>query len=232
MYRHAGCSAGQCAMPNVNGGDAGGLGLRGRCELCGDQHGRFSVHPVRIGWNAHLNPTVGHRLLGPWYIRIFRQHERCEQLHHVFRRRGDGGVIIECVILLGHQRLQRNLSGIQALRIGLSGVTAITASEAVVMLTTLADTVVIDPTRVGMHELFGNDVSIYPNPSHGIFHVDGPANGLSLEVMDATGRVISTFGKGNATRTIDLSSHPAGIYLVRMWNASALAVKRIELLGH
>jgi len=125
-----------------------------------------------------------------------------------------------------------NLSGYNALHIGLSGITAITATEAEVLLATSPDTVIIDPDHVGVSDLLGPEFSIYPNPSTGIFQLEGLQGNVMVEVMDATGRTVSVqSNNGNNRMMMDLSAVPSGIYLLRASNAAGVAVKRIELLG-
>jgi hypothetical protein len=121
-----------------------------------------------------------------------------------------------------------NLSGIHELRIGVSGVTAITAHGHAIELATVADTVIIDSDYVGIGEAFGAHLHIYPNPTDGIVRVDGLQGTVAVEVLDATGRVISRSGNsGSASLTIDLSGQPAGFYLLRLSGAEGVAVRRV-----
>lgn len=126
-----------------------------------------------------------------------------------------------------------NLSGVHELRIGISGVTAITASEIPVLFTTVADTVFIDSERVGINEQSSLDFRVYPNPSQGVFQLEGLDGNVNVEVMDATGRVFERMqNSGNGRLTVDMSHQTAGMYVMRVWNETGFAVKRIELLGH
>jgi len=126
-----------------------------------------------------------------------------------------------------------NLSGVHELRIGISGVTAITATEAPVLFTTVADTVFVDSERVGINEQSSLDFRVYPNPSQGVFQLEDLAGNVNVEVMDATGRVVEQLqNNGNGKLTVDMSHQTAGMYVMRVWNETGFAVKRIELLGH
>ncbi len=126
-----------------------------------------------------------------------------------------------------------NLSGVHELRIGISGVTAITASEMPVLFTTIADTVFIDSEKVGIDQIADLDFRVYPNPSQGVFQLEGLKGNVNVEVMDATGRVVERLqNNGNGKLTVDMSHQPAGMYVMRVWNETGFAVKRIELLGH
>jgi hypothetical protein len=121
-----------------------------------------------------------------------------------------------------------NLSGIHELRIGVSGITAITANEFPVELTSVPDTVIIDPDHVGIGETFGADLSMHPNPTDGIVRLDGLSGDVTLEVLDATGRTISRSGNnGGATLLLDLSEQPDGLYMVRLSGRDGVAVRRL-----
>lgn len=121
-----------------------------------------------------------------------------------------------------------NLSGIHELRIGVSGVTAITAHGHAVELATVADTVIIDSDFVGIGEAFGADLRIHPNPTSGLVRVNGLQGDVTVEVLDATGRVISRSGNnGSTSLSLDLSGQPEGFYLLRLSGAEGVAVRRV-----
>jgi len=126
-----------------------------------------------------------------------------------------------------------NLSGVHELRFGITGVTAITASEAPVVFTTMADTVFVDSDHVGINDLSELDFRVYPNPSQGVFQLEGLEGNVNVEVMDATGRVVERLqNNGNGKLTVDMSHQTTGMYVMRVWNETGFAVKRVELLGH
>lgn len=60
-------------------------------------------------------------------------------------------------------------------------------------------------------------VSIYPNPSTGIFNFESKYN-ISFEVYDLVGKKIITQKVNNATTKIDLSNYLTGIYLLKITN--------------
>jgi hypothetical protein len=74
------------------------------------------------------------------------------------------------------------------------------------------------------------NVSIYPNPSNGLFSVQATENAI-VDVYDMNGKqitasqVISSNGKVN----IDLNNVEAGVYLVRVQNESFSTTKRIVI---
>lgn len=57
-------------------------------------------------------------------------------------------------------------------------------------------------------------ISIYPNPSSGVFHIETTQT-LKAVVRDVQGRLVL---EGNAVREIDLSKNASGIYLLQLYN--------------
>jgi len=60
--------------------------------------------------------------------------------------------------------------------------------------------------------------SIYPNPSHGIFHLlFNSSETIEIKIMDITGKIIweTTMPKNTTKNTIDLSDNPVGVYLIQ-----------------
>ena len=59
------------------------------------------------------------------------------------------------------------------------------------------------------------DVKVYPNPSEGIFNIEGQ-NIRKVEVFNALGQPVYAKDSENGLMMIDLMNHAAGIYLVRV----------------
>ncbi|MDE6112896.1 MAG: T9SS type A sorting domain-containing protein [Bacteroidales bacterium] len=78
------------------------------------------------------------------------------------------------------------------------------------------------PVAVENLELEG--VSVYPNPSGGLFHIELPV-AATVEVFTVSGRLCRRLqlGAGTATLRIDRS----GLYLLRITGAGRTAVKRL-----
>ena len=79
----------------------------------------------------------------------------------------------------------------------------------------------------GLTDLSANKISIYPNPSNGIFFLDFPRSqkGLgNVKITDITGKII--FSKDVAcnvsTSKINLTNQPAGIYFINIKTKSPL----------
>ena len=79
--------------------------------------------------------------------------------------------------------------------------------------------------RRPMEELTGikdmeerNEIFIYPNPSSGIINIEGIYKRSTLEVYDVLGNLLlsKNLGIENKNTKLDLSSHSAGIYIVKI----------------
>jgi hypothetical protein len=77
-----------------------------------------------------------------------------------------------------------------------------------------------------------NDITIYPNPSTGIFSIRNAKDASSLIVTDALGRVITTTALSNqAIQKIDLSGEESGVYFFKFISARGSAMKKVVLSG-
>ncbi|MEY4285983.1 MAG: hypothetical protein RL511_56 [Bacteroidota bacterium] len=82
-------------------------------------------------------------------------------------------------------------------------------------------TIVFDlRSNVGLDEL-NNTISIYPNPSNGIFQIVGFTAGERYQIYNAAGKVIF---EGQAS-TFDLSAFEAGIYILQTAKGQARLLK-------
>ena len=79
------------------------------------------------------------------------------------------------------------------------------------------------PLRWGQTELYDNVsengtpdfATVLPNPNNGVFTVVGE-NLRQIEVLDVIGQRITTLQAAGDRTTIDLSSQPAGVYLINV----------------
>jgi hypothetical protein len=92
---------------------------------------------------------------------------------------------------------------------------------------------VVGPTDIE-DELFGKAMSIYPNPSNGIFWVEGvdvQADELTIEVLDARGRLVikhrQEFVINGFKQQIDLTGEAEGVYMVKISDGERTTYKRV-----
>ncbi len=71
-------------------------------------------------------------------------------------------------------------------------------------------------------------ISIYPNPSNGIFNIDiyNADNNVNMIVINAQGQIVYSEKVGTSTQ-IDLSNQPDGIYFVKFINNNNITIKKI-----
>jgi hypothetical protein len=83
-------------------------------------------------------------------------------------------------------------------------------------------------TGIGSPEL--NGLTIYPNPSQGMFNVaiDNLPKNINYTVTDAKGQAI-TSGKLAESQVIDLTSQPKGIYFIRFTGDNVLRIEKLVI---
>ena len=69
-------------------------------------------------------------------------------------------------------------------------------------------------------ELGSDSIEMFPNPISDQFTISGILSNFNIEIIDVNGVVYSTIVSTGNTTTIDLSTLPAGVYLVRIINLS------------
>ena len=77
----------------------------------------------------------------------------------------------------------------------------------------------------GITDVVNLDGSVFPNPSYGLFTVNGTGV-YTLEVYDIGGRIVNT-SNGNGQTEIDLSHLQAGIYMLSLIQGNNREVTRI-----
>lgn len=100
-----------------------------------------------------------------------------------------------------------------------SGYQANDASGVSVLFSTPLDSIIINPTSVGVSEInSGIQISIYPNPSNGSFNIftsEQIKNG-SIEVYNTIGELILSQKTINQQNTIDIKNQASGLYFVKV----------------
>ena len=61
-----------------------------------------------------------------------------------------------------------------------------------------------------------NEISIFPNPSNGVFNIEIPLNNLVINIINVYGQIIPV---KILNSKIDLSAHPDGIYFVLIYSS-------------
>ena len=86
--------------------------------------------------------------------------------------------------------------------------------------------------KTGIADLQLSELSVYPNPTSGIVHLDFsrlPALGTRLQVYNQLGQTITIKHIDGQNSILDLSAHPAGMYLIKVDSDGATHTKKIIL---
>lgn len=76
----------------------------------------------------------------------------------------------------------------------------------------------------------GNEISIFPNPTNGLFFIEGLEEGIhQLTVRDYTGKVVFETRTATSKVNMDLSSLAEGIYLLEVSGASGTTLHKLML---
>ncbi|MBP6312169.1 MAG: T9SS type A sorting domain-containing protein [Flavobacteriales bacterium] len=88
---------------------------------------------------------------------------------------------------------------------------------------------ITDPT-IGISEVERlNGITVFPNPSNGIFRVNAEVAGVyTVEVTNVIGEIVHA-ERINGSTEIDLSNAAKGVYMVRVSNETASTVQRVTL---
>ena len=72
------------------------------------------------------------------------------------------------------------------------------------------------------------DLGAFPNPSHGLFHLELPYPDMAVSVSDGSGRVLFQTSIMKSS-ILDLSSQPAGTYVINAWNEKFSQAQKVVL---
>ncbi len=75
-----------------------------------------------------------------------------------------------------------------------------------------------------------NDVTIFPNPSNGIFSIQqqiGKKNSQTIEIFNLVGEKIYTTINNKATNEINISTFPKGVYFVKLTDGEKVSTEKI-----
>ena len=93
--------------------------------------------------------------------------------------------------------------------------------EYLLSMDTTTNILEISPTKVFI-------CNIYPNPTTGIFTVEGE-DIQSIEIINIKGQMVKIFIIDNYQSSIDLSNQPKGIYVIKIVTDKRIAVKKVVL---
>ena len=84
---------------------------------------------------------------------------------------------------------------------------------------------------VGIENNLEDEISVYPNPTTGIFTINFPfevgEEDVFIQITDVTGKTIYCKDVVSLVSTIDITSQPAGIYLIKIQTENEIIIKKI-----
>jgi hypothetical protein len=79
----------------------------------------------------------------------------------------------------------------------------------------------VNSLGLGHASVSGSEVSVYPNPTHNMIHVDAPVK-VKLNLRDVSGKVVMS---GDAVKELDLTNLADGMYLLYITNMEGQLIK-------
>ena len=81
-------------------------------------------------------------------------------------------------------------------------------------------------STLGIHDVFGSTVSLFPNPASSSVTISGIEGEATVMVVDMNGRTVFT-AKANESLTIDLAGFAQGAYFVRIIGEQTTAIRKL-----
>lgn len=73
-------------------------------------------------------------------------------------------------------------------------------------------------------------IIIYPNPTNGFLKIEGMSSTMkTIELIDASGRVINSWKANGKLMQLDLSKHSAGNYNLKISRLDKVILKKIQI---
>ena len=82
-----------------------------------------------------------------------------------------------------------------------------------------------DMTNVGLEESVIRNIKLFPNPTTGILNIESKSTILGISIYDLVGREV--LDKKTKLNSVDLSTLPKGVYLVKIKTEQGEVVKRV-----
>lgn len=90
------------------------------------------------------------------------------------------------------------------------------------------DVTAFDPT--GINDVFEqSNISIYPNPSTGLYNVKTDGHFTNYTITDISGRIVAENNSGTNNFTIDLSNNAPGMYFISLKNSANVITRTLVL---
>jgi hypothetical protein len=85
-------------------------------------------------------------------------------------------------------------------------------------------------SAIGLDELIATEITLYPNPSNGVFRVEtGSTEETGIQIIDLNGALIYSVISTDPAVQIDLSNLAAGVYLVKVNTGSEEVIRKMVL---
>jgi len=72
-----------------------------------------------------------------------------------------------------------------------------------------------------------SNISIYPNPSNGVFTISGIEVNASINIYNAIGELVKSIQSTDNNTTVDLSDYSNGIYFIKIKNNKGEAIQKL-----
>lgn len=125
-------------------------------------------------------------------------------------------------------QLKSSIPSNTVMNFSISGYSANDASGTSVLFNVISDSIIINPSSVGITETTNIQFNIYPNPTNGSFNVSTSEINGRIEVYNSIGCLIHKQEIENTYHTIDLKDQANGLYFVKVIGESGVvAMKKL-----
>lgn len=109
-----------------------------------------------------------------------------------------------------------SISSLSPLSFSVQGYTANLADGTAVSLDTSSYTILVAPSTIGINTLEKKNILVYPNPSHGTFHISGLKKGSQIIVTDMLGKIVLEKTANSENDIIELKEKSIGVYFYKI----------------
>jgi len=84
----------------------------------------------------------------------------------------------------------------------------------------------LDCSGLSIAEFNNDNISLYPNPTQGIIHIDSTAHEITkIEIYSVTGQLVKTIGLDN--RKINIENFKSGLYFIKLSSNDRYVIKKV-----